>query len=89
MAARLRKYIKIRKRSFWERTCEETARSHSAFRIIKALLSKDGTPCTSHLVLFSGVTLSSPVAQANAIATYYSQKSTESENPNGFFVGIF
>ncbi|GBM00076.1 RNA-directed DNA polymerase from mobile element jockey [Araneus ventricosus] len=84
MAARLRKYIKTRKRKFWERTCEETARSHNAFRIIKAMLSKDGTPCLSHLVLVSGVTLTSPVAQANAIATSILKKAPKQIIPMDF-----
>ncbi|GBO15601.1 hypothetical protein AVEN_121533-1 [Araneus ventricosus] len=84
MAARLRKYIKTRKRSFWERTCEETARSHTAFRIIKAMLSKDGTPCSLHFVLVSGVTLSSPVPQANAIATNILKKAPNQKIPIDF-----
>ncbi|GBM10647.1 hypothetical protein AVEN_7920-1 [Araneus ventricosus] len=41
IAARLRKYIKHCTRSYWERTCVEVAKSHQAFRIIKAMLNKD------------------------------------------------
>ncbi|GBL98515.1 hypothetical protein AVEN_111634-1 [Araneus ventricosus] len=69
IAARLRKYIKHCTRSYWERTCAEVAKSHQAFRIIKAMLNKDVSPCQSHLILSFGMVLSSPTAQANAIAT--------------------
>ncbi|GBM79504.1 RNA-directed DNA polymerase from mobile element jockey [Araneus ventricosus] len=84
MTARLRKHIKTRKCSFWERTCEETARSHNAFRIIKAMISKVYTLCSSHLVLVSGVTLTSPVAQANAIATNILKKAPNQKIPMEF-----
>ncbi|GBM24382.1 hypothetical protein AVEN_167618-1 [Araneus ventricosus] len=33
------------------------------------MLNKDVSPCQSHLILSSGMVLSSPTAQANAIAT--------------------
>ncbi|GBL86418.1 hypothetical protein AVEN_203551-1 [Araneus ventricosus] len=48
IAARLRKYIKHCTRSYWERTCAEVAKSHQAFRIIKAMWNKDVSPCQSH-----------------------------------------
>ncbi|GBM26977.1 Anoctamin-10 [Araneus ventricosus] len=69
IAARLRKYIKHCTRSYWERNCAEVDKSHQAFRIIKAMMNKDVSPCQSHLILSSGMVLSSPTAQANAIAT--------------------
>ncbi|GBM35809.1 hypothetical protein AVEN_87355-1, partial [Araneus ventricosus] len=69
IAARLRKYIKHCTRSCWERTCAEVAKSHQAFSIIKAMLNKDVSPCQSHLILSSGMVLSSPTSHANAIAT--------------------
>ncbi|GBN21444.1 hypothetical protein AVEN_138794-1 [Araneus ventricosus] len=65
IAARLRKCIKHCTRSYWERTCAEVAKSHQAFRIIKAMLNKDVSPCQSHLILSSGMVLSSPTALAN------------------------
>ncbi|GBM23896.1 hypothetical protein AVEN_208524-1 [Araneus ventricosus] len=68
MAAVLRKYVKSCKHSFWEKTCQEAASSHQAFRIIQALLNKDGSPSISNLVLSSGITLTALIAQANAIA---------------------
>ncbi|GBM26173.1 RNA-directed DNA polymerase from mobile element jockey [Araneus ventricosus] len=48
------------------------------------MLSKDGTPCSSHLVLVSGVTLTSPVAQANAIATSILKKAPKQIIPMDF-----
>ncbi|GBO01661.1 hypothetical protein AVEN_7741-1, partial [Araneus ventricosus] len=83
-AGALRKYAKERKDKFWDHTCQEAASSHQTFRIIKALLDKDGSPCVSNLMLSSGSSLTAPVAQANAIAMSLIKKPPEERIPFDF-----
>ncbi|GBO20203.1 RNA-directed DNA polymerase from mobile element jockey [Araneus ventricosus] len=80
----LRKYAKERKDKFWDHTCQEAASSNQAFRIIKALLEKDGSPCVSNLMLSSGTSLTAPLAQANAIAMSVIKKPPEERIPFDF-----
>ncbi|GBN51605.1 hypothetical protein AVEN_269114-1 [Araneus ventricosus] len=82
MAAALRKYVKSCKRSFWEKTCQEAASSHQAFRIVKAILNKDG--CTTNFVLSSGITMTAPTAQANAIEGSLIKKAPDERIPLDF-----
>ncbi|GBN52055.1 hypothetical protein AVEN_20028-1 [Araneus ventricosus] len=84
MTATLRKYVKSCERSFWEKTCQEATSSHHALRIVKAILNKDGTPCTTNLVLSSGITLTAPTAQANAIAGSLIKKAPDERIPLDF-----
>ncbi|GBM97660.1 hypothetical protein AVEN_11673-1 [Araneus ventricosus] len=84
MAAVLRKYVKSCKHNFWEKTCQEAASSHQAFRIVKALLNKDGSPSISNLVLSSGITLTVPIAQVNAIAASLIKRALDEQIPLDF-----
>ncbi|GBL75210.1 RNA-directed DNA polymerase from mobile element jockey [Araneus ventricosus] len=68
MAGTLRKYAKERKEKFWDNTCQETASSHQAFRIVKA----------------SSGTLTAPLAQANAIAVSLIKRPPEERIPLDF-----
>ncbi|GBM39667.1 hypothetical protein AVEN_104887-1 [Araneus ventricosus] len=89
MAAVLRKYVKSCKHSFWEKTCQEAASSHQAFRIVKALLNKDGSPSISILVLSSGITLTALTAQANATAASLIKKAPDERIPLDFSADYF
>ncbi|GBN08225.1 RNA-directed DNA polymerase from mobile element jockey [Araneus ventricosus] len=89
MAAVIRKYVKNYKRSFWEKTCQEAASSHQAFRTVKASLNKDGVPSTYNLVLSSGITLTTLTAEANAIAISLIKKAPEERIPLDFSADYF
>ncbi|GBM10127.1 hypothetical protein AVEN_258735-1 [Araneus ventricosus] len=84
MAGTLRKYAKECKEKFWDNTCQEAASSHQAFRIVKALLNKDESPCVSNLVLSSGTSLTAPLAQANVIAVSLIKRPPEERIPLDF-----
>ncbi|GBL79235.1 hypothetical protein AVEN_92459-1 [Araneus ventricosus] len=83
-AGALRKYAQERKDKFWDHACQEAASSNQAFRIIKALLDKDGSLCVSNLMLSSGTSLTAPLAQASAIAMSLIKKPLEERIPFDF-----
>ena len=67
--AELKKLIISLKRSYWEQTCQEAARTGSIFLILKRLSNRSSSVIRSHNTLSAGgITITSPLAQANCLA---------------------
>lgn len=72
-SGKLNKAIKKAKRGFWERTCEETAKSGKIFKIIKSLNNRQVSNAGSQFILMDDYQskISNPMEQANIFEKAY------------------